>query len=55
MRIFGHDVCQQCGYEMTGHNGSDGKDRTCPECGVIVPPVETPNRGWQGDDPAKAA
>ncbi len=33
MRIAGHDVCGQCGYDMTGHPASSDEPRICPECG----------------------
>jgi hypothetical protein len=50
MRIFGHDVCLGCGYEMTGHHGDPWLPRTCPECGAAVAPFEGPR-----DEPGRAA
>lgn len=39
MRIFGHDVCPECGYDMAGHIVVEHTLRTCPECGCAVKPL----------------
>lgn len=37
MRISGHDVCPECGYDMTGHRMSELEHPVCPECAATVP------------------
>ena len=41
MRIFEHDVCAECGYDMTGHPCNSNDLRQCPECGCHVPPLKS--------------
>lgn len=44
LRLSGHDVCPECGYDMRGHRPAVADDAVCPECGLAVPVPMTARR-----------
>lgn len=40
VRMYGHDICPACGYDMLGHAAPSRAPRMCPECGCDVPGVK---------------